>query len=67
MGSSPFLSATLNRCASLPILLLCFLLLAAANAERDFNVNDSQVSAERERERVSGGGCRMNGTLLLLL
>lgn len=51
MGSSPFLSATLNRCVSLPILLLCSLLFTAANAERDFNVNDSQVSIERESER----------------
>ncbi|KAH8411066.1 hypothetical protein KR222_011272 [Zaprionus bogoriensis] len=39
--STSSLSATYNRCASLPILLLCLLL--AANAERDFNANDSQV------------------------
>ncbi|KAH8369948.1 hypothetical protein KR093_001533 [Drosophila rubida] len=39
---SPDLSAMCNRSATLPILLLA-LLLAAANAERDFNVNDSQV------------------------
>ncbi|XP_030558673.1 uncharacterized protein LOC115761145 isoform X1 [Drosophila novamexicana] len=41
---SSVLSAKCNRGASLPTLLLCLLLIAAAvNAERDFNVNDSQV------------------------
>lgn len=59
MGSSPFLSATLNRCVSLPILLLCFLLFAAANAERDFNVNDSQVSAERGEQRRLQNECHI--------
>lgn len=43
-SSSPFLSAMSNRCVSLAILLLCLML--AANAERDFNVNDSQVSGK---------------------
>ncbi|XP_062136915.1 uncharacterized protein LOC133846151 isoform X3 [Drosophila sulfurigaster albostrigata] len=44
MMKSPDLSAMCHRCATLPILLLALLLLsAAANAERDFNVNDSQV------------------------
>lgn len=59
MGSSLFLSATLNRCVSLPILLLCFLLFAAANAERDFNVNDSQVSAERGEQRRLQNECHI--------
>ncbi|XP_064552080.1 uncharacterized protein Dg isoform X1 [Drosophila montana] len=41
---SSVLSAKCNRGATWPILLLCLLLAAAAaNAERDFNVNDSQV------------------------
>lgn len=58
MGSSSplFLSATFNRCASLPILLLC--LLFVANAERDFNVNDSQVSgAGRKMHRINAALC----------
>ncbi|XP_032591231.1 uncharacterized protein LOC6561047 isoform X3 [Drosophila grimshawi] len=38
---SSVLSVHCNRSATFPILLLCLLL--AANAERDFNVNDSQV------------------------
>ncbi|KRF80285.1 uncharacterized protein Dg isoform X3 [Drosophila virilis] len=41
---SSVLSAKCNRGATLPTVLLCLLLTAAAtNAERDFNVNDSQV------------------------
>jgi len=39
---STVLSVKCNRCATLPILLLALLL--TANAERDFNANDSQVS-----------------------
>lgn len=45
---SSVLSAKCNRGASLLTLLLCLLLIAAAvNAERDFNVNDSQVSGRK--------------------
>ncbi|XP_017960957.1 uncharacterized protein LOC108654291 isoform X2 [Drosophila navojoa] len=44
------LSLECNRAATLPILLLCLLLAAAANAERDFNVNDSQVPVIEPKE-----------------
>ncbi|XP_032586198.1 uncharacterized protein LOC6579411 isoform X2 [Drosophila mojavensis] len=44
------LSLECNRAATLPILLLALLLAAAANAERDFNVNDSQVPVIEPKE-----------------